>query len=421
MRSRTRTSSLPAAALRALGAACSEPRAAARAASEAPPDGVGSRVADRRLAPYQDELIEVAFEAVTAMPLDPHVKPRSSAQEAVAGTCFELDQPRRALGYVEQIENWRRGLGYAEFALYCAEHGDTSEVQDYLDRALEIAERYAQEEAYQQWRIARILAKIAETHIVLGDYEKAAKFEPGVVDSQAGELLAARAKRLDVEALDAQIPHLDEVVLKGNFDQIKNALGTCALLFDRFYDDVERRSLLEEKLRAVGKKMPSQIFIEHMMELAETSISHDDPDKAFELLSEAQSTAEGFAWSTRHRVPILARLAALRHRAGDEERARRDVDAVLATYDAERDGMVDIDRAGTLRPLAEAYRSIGDTETARVVYGRALEEGGVNPNSKPRAEDLSATLCSMARSEVEPDEAMWVRIREIREDLDHPW
>lgn len=64
---------------------------------------------------------------------------------------------------------------------------------------------------------------------------------------------------------------------------------------------------------------------------------------------------------------------------------------------------------------------MGDTAAALAVYKRAVEEGVHNPNSRPRAEDLSATCCSMALHGVEPDGSLWARMEDIRGRLGDPW
>ena len=39
----------------------------------------------------------------------------------------------------------------------------------------------------------------------------------------------------------------------------------------------------------------------------------------------------------------------------------------------------------------------------------------------PRADDLCATLCSMARNGVEPDSELWKEIRAVYAGLREPW
>ena len=55
------------------------------------------------------------------------------------------------------------------------------------------------------------------------------------------------------------------------------------------------------------------------------------------------------------------------------------------------------------------------------MYKTAVEEGTANPNSRPRAEDLTATCCSMALSAVEPDKELWAKLKQIYEGLGEPW
>jgi hypothetical protein len=62
-----------------------------------------------------------------------------------------------------------------------------------------------------------------------------------------------------------------------------------------------------------------------------------------------------------------------------------------------------------------------DPTEALAVYKQAAEAAVENPNSRPRAEDLSAICLSMAKRTVEPDAALWARIREIKSALGEPW
>jgi hypothetical protein len=71
--------------------------------------------------------------------------------------------------------------------------------------------------------------------------------------------------------------------------------------------------------------------------------------------------------------------------------------------------------------VAEAYAAMGDRAAALAVYREAIAAGVGNPNSRPRAEDLAATCTSMARADIEPDDALWARIRTIRDGLGDPW
>src|SRR3972149_726212 len=82
---------------------------------------------DKPLAVYQNELLGHAFETAAAIPVKPHIKDRSRAQEKVVAASLELDQPLRAQMLIEKIDNWRRGSGYCDIAFYCARQGYSGE------------------------------------------------------------------------------------------------------------------------------------------------------------------------------------------------------------------------------------------------------------------------------------------------------
>jgi hypothetical protein len=163
------------------------------------------------------------------------------------------------------------------------------------------------------------------------------------------------------------------------------------------------------------------IRVELLIALAGFALDHGDQGKALELVSEARAVLDGGRWRLEDRVALLATLAELRSRSGDAQRARADADAARSLFAAEREKIVNIYRARALRPLAEAYRAMDDVAAALTVYKQAVEEGVANPNSRPRAEDLSATCTSLAVHGVEPDAELWTRIRQICAGLGQPW
>jgi hypothetical protein len=288
-------------------------------------------------------------------------------------------------------------------------------VQQYLD----LAERIAA--GAEDWRRDRIKVKIARTHAMLGNAEKAAQAEAGVARSESGKVQAIDAKLIDDSAFNEQIRVLDKIIEARDFDQTRNALEALAELFDRFYENESRRSLTEEKIKGGWNKLPAMIRINLMLELAGCALDHHDPTKAIELANVAQEMIESGRWMPEDQVSLMGRAARMCALAGDTERARSQADAALALFNRERDKIVNIDRAGALRMVAEAYQSVGEVAAALAVYKKAVEEGVENPNSRPRAQDLSATCTSMALHRVEPDAELKDRIHHIRGGLGDPW
>lgn len=302
--------------------------------------------------------------------------------------CLELDQPQLALAYIDQIDNWRRGAGYADVALYYAQHGAMKKnIEPYLNRASQLANEN------DDWRRDRIRGKIDR----------------------------ARSMSRAADSFDKRLNDADKLGAGKSFDALKTALGAYAELYAGFYADVERRTLVEERIRNSWGDMPILIRVELLIRLARVSLDHEDRAKARLLVDEAWRMTDLARWQARFGIPLRAGLAGLRFRAGDQERARTEVQEALKMFDADREKIVNIHRAGILRSIAEAYQVMGHAEKAREIYGRGLEAGISNPNSRPRAEDLTATCCSMAVNAVEPGERLLLRIRQIRDNLGDPW
>jgi hypothetical protein len=371
---------------------------------------------DKPLAAYQNQLLDLAFETATMIPVNPHIKDQSKTQAAVATVCFQLDQPQRALGYIEKIGDWRRGAGYADYAFYCAQQGFTNDVQRYLNLAEQISLV-----ADQDWRRDRIKVRISQTHLLLGQTERSEQFSSNLEKSESGKAEQVSAMVCAEDEFDAQMTELDALIAIGDFELTKNTLQAYAQLYDRFYDNASRRTVAEEKVKGSWTKIPYTIRLDLLSELAGFSLKHADQTNALRLVNDAGELLANVALPTEYQIPISARLAGLRFRSGDEAIARSAAADLLTFYTEHQSEIINIDKAETLCPVAEALQTMGDTAAALAVYKQAVEAAVENPNSRPRAEDLSAICLSMVKQAVEPDVALRARIREIKSALGEPW
>jgi len=71
--------------------------------------------------------------------------------------------------------------------------------------------------------------------------------------------------------------------------------------------------------------------------------------------------------------------------------------------------------------VAKGYATLGDQAKAREIFALAINEGAINSNARPRAEDLAAACADLATMGVEPGEELWARMAEIRAGLRAPW
>lgn len=378
-------------------------------------------VSYKSLAAYQKELLAIAFDTASSIPVKPFIKDRSRTQVSVINTCLKLNQPDLAFAYTEKVENWQRGLCYANLAYYYAGLGRTKNAQ----QCLELAEPLANKDYGQEWRNNRIKAVIAKTSKKLGQTEKAVLINNDLADSNTDSLAVAEAQVNTDSSFDEQVKVLDGLIDSGDFSIVNYSLQTYAGFFDQFYDDKDRRQLAEEKIKTFWGKIPVSIKVDLMMELAGFALDHNDNQNdnqnAMELINEVQIFIGQYHWPLKKHIPITAKLVGLRFRAGDGPKALSDANAALTLFNEQKNEIIDIYRAKTILPLAQAYQLMGQEKKSIAIYKQAVEESIVNPNSRPRAEDLSAICCSMSVNAVVPDAELWSRIRQISEELAKSW
>jgi tetratricopeptide (TPR) repeat protein len=370
---------------------------------------------DKPLAAFQTNLLQAAFDTATAIPVVPHIKDRSRAQEAVVTACFELDQPQRALGYMEQIGNWRRGSGYADYAYYAVQAGFPNSVEPYVTWADDLANL-----ADQDWRRDRIKVRISQVYLLLGQTGRSEKFLTGVETASSGTVAQVAAKLCTADQFDAQSATIDSLLNSGNFDRVKNALYACCELFRTFYSDAALRDTVEAKIKAGWQAVPYILRLDCLEWMARTALDQADAATALRLVNEAKELLDRAVWPPEYQIPEMARLAALRFRAGDAA-GLSELQSAQTLFSERQSEIIDIYKAEALVPVAESYQAVGDLEAARTVYEQAIEAAVENPNNRPRAEDLSAICLSMAVNGVEPDAALWSRIHDIQAHFGDPW
>ncbi|MCA9319351.1 MAG: hypothetical protein KDB53_01385 [Planctomycetes bacterium] len=382
---------------------------------------VTSPITDAVIEGHQARLLDLAFEAVSRMPKNPHLKNRSRAQEDVVVTCLQMGLPARAERYAKQIDNWRRGTATADIAHFFALHGDPAAAEMCLIRASEVIASLPRDESSQEWRRDRVRARIARTYHQIGMPQKAVAFERGLVNSEGLALASEKSRQVADQDFDPHLESLDGAIATGDFEQVLAALNACVNLHDRYYRDDARREILETRVKTAYEKLPVKARIDLVLSLADTAIRHADQDHATDLVAHARTLFADREWLPEDQVRMVASFAMVLLRAGDETGARSEAAEAHRRYEAMRNRIVDIYRASALRPVAEAYQSLGDGARAQAIYAQAIEEGVHNPNSRPRAEDLSATCCSMAAHGFHPDAELLARINEVFEGLSHPW
>lgn len=396
----------------------------------------GGGLPDAPLSEYQHRLLDRAYGAVSKMPLDPHVRNRSIAQEKIVQACLELGQPALAANYAEGIANWRRATAFADIASHYARHGEPARAKVPLEKAERLfraADEYRQGniiatgenkemvESLADWRIDRVKAHIAKAHYLLGGADAAAEWRQGTGDDETPKIDAMEAALCAPESFEEVMDGLAMMAETKHFEAVKGALLGFAELYERFYMDDDKRAKAEAALTEYRQGVPLFIQIEVLLEMADAAEAHGDQPKTLAWVDEADTLLESASYLPRMYFPPKARIVALRHRAGQEDRAAEQLRQLAGLYDDKRDSITDIHRAAVLCRVAEAAAATGDTEQALRCYAQAATEGQVNPNSRPQADDLNEICCSMALNAVEPTAALVAALDEMDNQLGTPW
>lgn len=390
-------------------------------ASAVSPQSEVQRLVDAPLDAGAVDLLRIAFDASSKMPLNPHLKNRARGQEQAVLAAIELGQLGLALELAEQIGNWRRGTSLADLAMAEVNRNPEAKVEWLLQRAAQVADEPAAEAVDQDWRRDRIRSKIAAVYLRIGEEQRAQSFALGVSPSETFHFELVRAGQLSAEEFDQQLDAVPDLMGAASFEQARSILGNLALLHGSFYADAERRLRAQAAIEENWISVPMLVRIELVIQMAEAAVEHEDTEGAMALLDQAKELIHGFEWTPDVFIQLYARTALVRAHAGARTQAQDELDAAMSLYDTERSKIVDIYRAGVLRPVAEAYVAAGLLEPAERTYSRALEESHVNPNSRPRALDLTANCASMALCGFAPGEALRMRVNEQLQALSDPW
>jgi len=380
------------------------------------------------LQPFQAELLRTAFAAASKFPLDPHHKNRSRAQEVAVAAAFELGQPELAIELAADIRDWRRGCAHADYAWAMAKRGERAAAEQHLQLAIKVQQGEREDPNGQEWRGDMIALKVSRAYAALGDSERASATAASIdlatthaVDASWAQTAAERVRLLPPEHAGKELAELDLGFPSMTLGQQGTALVLMARLHERFFADAALRAQLEERLTVRYDKVMPALRLEALATMVRTSVARGERDGAKRLVTAVRGIVLGHQWRAEDRLPQLARLCELQFLVGDVDRAKAEAEQALVEWHREREQIIDIFRAESLRPLALAWHAMGEADLARDLLAQVLEEGMENVNSRPRCDDLVDTLVAMAVRGIDPTAALWPRIREIVAGLGVPW
>jgi tetratricopeptide (TPR) repeat protein len=384
-----------------------QPGAAASGAASAEPSSA---------ARIRRSILERANAVALRIPSPSFEKDRAKMQLAVVECCLANGMLDEAFEWSAPMElTWRRGEALALTAQAYARAGNTA-------RARELAERAAGGASdYPDWAAARVRAGAAKAFVLVGDLDRAGVLVGPGEPALLGEVHAVMVGKASDEELDAKADMFDKAIATRNFDLAKGGIdGYLALLGRVSADDVRRARALKAIDEAIPG-LPLDLQVDYRARLAERLAAVGRPAESTAELAKAVTLFETTTFLAEDIPTIGAKLARTQARLGDGASARARLDALERTYRDRIAEIVDLRRATCLRALAEARFELGDRDAALGLWSDALDAGALNPNARPRAEDLCATLVSMGGAATAPTPSMESRIETIQSGLVAPW
>lgn len=366
-------------------------------------------------ASWKRPLLERAFRMAGQLPEQPHARTRARLQEEVATAALDLGMVDLALELGGQIGDWRRGQLNARAAQRFAREGDSTRARACIATAMDVAS------TCDGWMRERVLTEVATAHVALGEVEVARMLAAQVPPEDTGRVEAALTSRVPEEELDRQADAFDRAIATNSFDLVRSGIEGYLAWYPRIAKDETRADRALAAIRRAAPGLPRDLQITYSIRLADALAAHGGRDECTAELDSAGRILNGTDFLPEDIGPLTSALARACARHGDAATARTLLASARETYAARHADIVDIFRAGYLRPVAEALAETGDQDAAIACWMMALDAGAVNPNSRPRAEDLCRTVLSLVRSGVEPSPELESRIEQMRLGLKDPW
>lgn len=361
---------------------------------------------------FQLELLDLAWQAAVAYPINPHIKNRGRAEEQVVHGALAIHQPHLAWGYTKKVVNWRKGACHAEIAHYLIEQEDPEHVAYFLRQAI-----LNSKDPKQGWRQARVEARVNAARLLIGKDVVAGTQAKEEDFAGQGQAISAKAVGANSEVFDELIASLDSMVEREGYDEMWAAMQAYAELYRHHYPNLERRALITEKARVAWKDMPGIRRFEIMLRFANAALEHEDIQAAAQWVDEADAIRRSYRWAIESDLKLRSEIARALARINRKPAAQDLLSETAELADRELKNLQDLYRANALRPVAEAYAELGDKERALELYVVLVDLGALNPNIRPRVSDITATCVSMAVHGIQPDASLLNRIQGIVNEL----
>lgn len=359
------------------------------------------------------KVLALSFEIASAIQHD--TKDRAKAQYFVTYDLMRSGNLKLARTYAEQIQGWRKGVVLAELAGEASKQGKRSLALDLLGEAKRV------EAETTGWQKPRIAAYVASVEAQVGDVKQAKRILDRLAeedDQYVGRAAAATAAALVREGKLQQA--FDELDLLAESKDIYESwwrtmgyieiAGNEALSGDQ--RAIARRRALDSAGAIAGWKR-----IEALLALVPLFREAGESSSAEQSLEQAAELAGSIPASSPVKARLMGRIARALGQAGRKVRA-----ATLVDRASELVGeTMKVERPGILAALAAVDHDLGREQQSRALFLKAVDAAESLVNARPRALAAVAICGELGRHGIDPDGALFARLKSLRAGLRAPW
>jgi hypothetical protein len=360
------------------------------------------------------EAYEYAFKFASAITSDP--KDRAKAQEAVVWDLTSTSQWDSAERAADQIEGWRRGTACADLATALAKSGQKERARALITKA------EAFRSTIEGWQNPRIAAHIANAWAALGDTARSESIAAAVATEDPIQYAGRKAATV-----------ASGLAANGRFEEAEKELTTLSGAKD--IDDTWWRTVgylemsrqpgltKEQRTRALAEARRSAAGIptwkkaEALESVADEYRKHGVLPEARAIVAEAEVILVALPDTMPIKAPLLSNCARAWAELGRKDKARN----LISQVESLAPVVQDIERPVVYANAARSAVAMGDTGTARRLYGRALTEAGLLANARPRALAVVEICRSIGNSGLELDTTTRSRLDTLFMGLKDPW
>lgn len=395
------------------------------------PAGSGSS-----LSPDQRKLITKAADALLLLPDMPHERNRNRELGTLVELLIASNDLQRAEHYRKQLTNWRAAQLEVSAATKYVQSGNSERAEELVAEVESIAntvigmkagtivatgEHADYLERYDDYRLDRIKVALAAYYWAKGDKASAKQWSENVLPAEQAPFIKMQAEALAEDDYEGALA-INETLARGEtFEGKKLAIDGMVQLFGLYYAEEQKRQALRTLIDELSPPMPVMFRIEWLHHMAIAAFGQGDEEAAEQFYHEASVLIANSEFRPKLFFPMKASNIITAYRLNYQDDALEAAGLLFEKYKESEQRIVDINRADALCPIGEAYAYMKQEDSAEQVYLYALDQAVINPNSRPRLEDLNLIVISLIEYDVSLTPGLHEKIDGLVSSLGSPW